>query len=157
MGVYYTNATVRSGQTTQEYALGLTSNYAVDIDGDKRVVLDNLTTGLTKPKKEVIEFWFNNIATVDTEARIEYPTPIKSGVQYGIKLHEVVTKTMPDGSIQESPVVVQLQIRHQLDDAVTESVLQSCMERLLSCLRRESDNSYRFDDLVRGALRPKVD
>lgn len=150
----YTNNSTRSGQDTQEYTLGLTTNYAVVKDEPNEVVLDNRTSSLDQ--QELISFRFRKIGTVNSDLNIQNPAPVRGGVQYAVQLEETVRETLGDGTYADHPIVMYLTVRHELSGAVTVPVLQETFERLLSALRRESDNSYRFDDLVRGALKPIV-
>lgn len=151
----YTNTTVRANQTTQEYELGLTTNYAVVKDEPNEVVLDNLTAPLDQ--QELVSFRFRKVGTVNSDLNIQNPAPIKGGVQYAAQIEEIVRETRGDGTYVDRPLVMYLTIRHPLSGAITDSVLQETFERLLSSIRRESDNTYRFNDLERGALRPIVD
>jgi hypothetical protein len=148
----YTNNTIRDGQQTQEYALGLTTNYAVVTDEPQEVLLDNRTAPLDQ--QELISFRFRKIGSVNSELNIQNPSPVKAGVQYAVQIEETVREQLGDNTYVDHPVVMYLTVRHHLSGAITASVLQETFERLLSALRRESDNSYRFEDLVRGALRP---
>lgn len=148
----YTNNTVRVSQTTQEYTLGLTSNYAIVTDEPNMVLLDNRTSSLDQ--QELLSFRYRKIGSVNTDLNIQNPSPVKGGVQYAVQLEEVVRETLGDGTVIDHPIVMYLTVRHHLSGAITSAALAETLERLLSSLRRESDNSYRFDDLVRGALRP---
>jgi len=150
----YTNNSVRQSQATQEYSLGLTTNYAVVKDEPSEVVLDNLTSSLDQ--QELISFRYRKIGTVNTGINVQNPAPTKGGVQYAIQVEETVRETRGDGTNVDRPVVMYLTVRHPLSGVITDSVLQETLERLLSVLRRESDNTYRFSDLVRGALKPQV-
>lgn len=151
----YTNRNVRANDTTQEYSLGLVTNYAIVKDEPNEVLLDNRTSSLDQ--QELISFRFRKLGTINSDLNIQNPAPIKGGVQYAVQVEETVRETLADGTIIDRPVVMYLTVRHPQAGAITASVLQETFERLLSALRRESDNSYRFDDLVRGALRPNAD
>lgn len=151
----FTNTDVRADQNTQEYTLGLTTNYAVVSDEPSEVLLDNKTAPLDR--QELISFRFRKIGQVNTDLNIQNPGPTRGGIQYAVQVEETVRDTLPDNTYIDFPVVMYLTVRHPLSGAVTDSVLQETFERLLSTLRREDDNSYRFNDLVRGALRPVED
>lgn len=151
----YSNVQVRESQTTQEYSLGLTKNYAIVKDQPESVRLDNLTS--TLEQQELVEFRYRKIPTVQHNLNIQYPSSIKGGVQYALQFEEVIRKDLPDGIPVDHPIVMYLTVRHDLSDAITNAALAEVFERLVSALRKESDNSYRFSDLMRGALRPNVD
>lgn len=151
----YTNNSVRENQVTQEYTLGLTTNYAVVKDEPNIVLLDNRTSSLDQ--QELISFRFKKLGTVNTDLNIQNPSPVKGGVQYAVQVEETLRETLGDGTLVDHPIIMYLTVRHDLSGAINVSVLQEAFERLLSVLRRESNNSYRFDDLVRGALRPNTD
>jgi hypothetical protein len=151
----YTNTTVRSNQSTQEYALGLTTNYAIVKDEPNEVRLDNRTADIDQ--QELISYRVKKISTVNSGLNIQHPALEKGGVQYAVQIEETVREIAPDGTYWDRPVVMYLTIRHPLSGAVTNNVLAETFERLLSSIRKESDNSYRFVDLMRGALRPQQD
>lgn len=148
----YTNNQLRES-STQEYALGLVTNYAVTKDEPTEVVLDNLTSSLDQ--QELVSYRFRRIGSVNSDLNIQNPSPVKSGVQYAVQIEETVRETRGDGTNVDHPLVMYLTVRHPRSGAVTASVLQETFERLLSALRYESDNSYRFADLARGALKPQ--
>lgn len=150
----YTNNTIRVSDVTQEYSLGMTTNYSVIKDEPNEVVLDNLTT--PEVKQELITYRRSTIPTVNSELNIQYPAPKTGGVRYAVQVEEVVRETRGDGTYVDHPVVMYLTVRHPLSGAITESVLQETFERLLSTLRRESDNTYRFKYFMRGTLKPEV-
>lgn len=155
----FTNNSLRENQTTQEYSLGLTSNYAVVKADPEECVLSNNTSSIDQP--ELVSFRFRRIPTVNSNLNIQYPAKVLKGVQYAVEIQEVIreTSTSADGCctiVVDHPVVMYLTIRHELSGAITPTILATIFERLLSALRRESDNSYRFDDLMRDALKPYV-
>lgn len=150
----FTNDTVRASQTTQEYSLGLTTNYAIVEDEPNQVLLDNTTAPLDQ--QELITFRKKNVNTVNSGLNVQNPNPIKGGVQYAVQIEEVLRQTLGDSTIVDHPCVMYLTVRHDKSGVFTNAVLAEVLERLLSSLRKEGDNTYRFSDLQRGALRPSV-
>lgn len=117
--------------------------------------LSNKTTPLDQG--EQLSYQCTDIKTVNTLQSIVNPSKVTSGVQYIVRLDEILRTTDTDGNIIcDEPVVVSLTIRHQLSGNITNALVTECVKRLLGACMRE-DGTYRFDDLMRSALDPVVD
>lgn len=116
--------------------------------------LVNKTTPSTQG--EILSYQCTNIKTVNTVQTVRNPAPISDGVQYIVRLDEILRTTYADGTLLDEPIVVSLSIRHQMSDNVTNDLVSQCVLRLLgACMR--TDGTYRFDDLMRSVLAPVVD
>lgn len=152
----YTNRTQRSiAESVKEYQLGLTSNYAVIKDEPNEFILDNLTA--PTDARELIGFRYRKIGNVNTDLDIQYPGRVKSGVNYAIQLEETVSdENVTTGDRYDYPLVMYLTVRHPNIGAVSDELLAETFERLCSIIR-DSQGTYIFNRMARGALRPKED
>lgn len=148
----FTNKTTSSKPVTP-VQLDVTSNYALKADEATQVTLDNKTCPLDQG--EILNYMCTDLKKVSTVADIQHPTEVTTGVQYVIKLDEVLTTTSDTDSEYrtDEPVVVYLTVRHQKSGNVTNALIGQAVERLIGACRR-ADGSWRFDDLMRSALKP---
>jgi hypothetical protein len=145
-----------SDNTVTAKSLGVTSNYAVITDKADQAVLSNKTTPIDLQEK--ITYQSRDIQTVNNDLNIQYPSPVKRGIQYGVLLEETLSTTdTSDASFRmDEPIVMSLSIRHGKSGNINNEVVSQCFVRLLSTLMR-ADGTWRFDDLMRSAERPIVD
>lgn len=151
----YSNDTASTHLVTPQ-KLGFTSNYAVTKDTANEASLDNKTA--PTDQQELISFRSRPIAQVDNDLNIQYPSPVKKGIQYWVTVQETLSTTdtdNPDFRVDE-PIHLELEVRHPRSGNITGDIVGTALIRLLSALRRE-DGSWRFDDLMRSAERPVVD
>lgn len=127
--------------------------YALKADEPTQVTLDNKTCPLDKG--EVLNYMCTDLKRVSTAVDIQHPAEVTTGVQYVIKLDEVLTTTSDSDSEYrvDEPVVAYLTIRHQKSGNITNDLIGQVVTRLIGACRRE-DGSWRFDDLMRSALKP---
>lgn len=151
----FTNSTAGSNTVTP-LALGLTSNYAVKQDTADAAVLNNKTAPIDI--EEIVTFRSRDIATVNTSLNIQYPSPVKKGIQYQIMVEDTLSTTdTADADFRiDEPIVMQLTVRHPKSGNITNTQLGTVFTRLISSLMK-TDGSWRFDDLMRSAERPVVD
>lgn len=137
-------------------ALGVTSNYAVITDKADQAVLSNKTTPIDLQEK--ITYQSRDIQVVNNDLNIQYPSPVKKGIQYGVLLEETLSTTdSTDASFRmDEPIVMSLSVRHGKSGNITNDIVGQCFVRLISTLMR-ADGTWRFDDLMRSAERPIVD
>jgi hypothetical protein len=146
---YYTNTESRV-QTLPEYDLGLTTNYFVVKDEPDQVMLDNHTA----PKhKELITLTANSVAAVNTNCRVAFPNPVRGGTRIRVQLETLVKNTLADGSEVEDPINMYLTAVVPDNGFVTDADVAEVFRRLVSVLHKD-DGSYRFDELLRGGLKP---
>lgn len=150
----YTNSTASQHPVTPKN-IKVTTNYALKADEPTEVVLDNKTCPLDKP--EALSFMCTDLKKVSTRNEIQHPTANTSGVQYVVKLDEVLSTTSDTdaGYRTDEPVVMYLTVRHQKSGNVTAALLADVFCRLIGALQKE-DGTWRFDELMRSALKPTV-
>jgi hypothetical protein len=151
----FTNTTDGSNTITPK-ALGLTSNYAVKTDSADTAQLSNKTAPIDL--EEIITFRSRDIQTVNTNLNIQYPSPVKKGIQYQIVVEDTYSTTdTADADFRvDEPIVMQLTVRHPKSGNITNDALGTVFTRLISSLMKV-DGSWRFDDLMRSAERPVTD
>lgn len=151
----FTNTSDNTHNITPK-ALGLTSNYALMTEDANNCVLNNKTAPIDA--EEVITFRSRDIAQVNTSLNIQYPSPVKRGIQYQAQVEAVLTTTdTADASFRvDEPIVAMLTIRHPKSGNITATHIRAIVDRLEGALMK-SDGTSRFSDLMRGAERPVVD
>lgn len=135
--------------------LKLVTNYARLEDEPTLTVLSNKTAPLDQGER--VSFRANALDKVSSSQVIQNPSPVKNGVQYVIKVEEILRTTdSVTGVVIDEPVVAYLTIRHQLSGNVTPAHVQAAVERCLgACMK--SNGTWRFDDLMRSAIVPITD
>lgn len=129
--------------------------YAKSEDEPTRVVLKNKTCALDQG--EVLTFMCKEVDKVSTSQHIQNPTKVPNGVQYVVKLEEILRSTDADGTvISDEPIVMYLTVRHQLTSNISDEIIGTVFKRLIGACYRE-DGTLRFNDLMRSALVPVVD
>jgi hypothetical protein len=151
----FTNTT-DSTHTVTPKLLGLTSNYAVTDQDANEATLSNKTAPIDTEEK--ITFRSRSIQNVNNDLNIQYPSPIKSGIQYQVMVEDTLSTTdSTDSSFRvDEPIVAQLTIRHPKSGNITGDLVAVIVTRLLSSLIK-ADGTWRFDDLMRQAERPVID
>lgn len=148
----FTNSTASSNKITLT-DVDLVSNYALTEDEPTVCKETNTTTPIDQP--EVVSFGCQQISSVASSIKNLNPPKVKGGVQYQVKLEELLTTTSDsDASFRvDEPIVAYLTIRHPRSSNVTAEHIQTVVNRLISCLYK-SDGTTRFNDLMRSALKP---
>jgi hypothetical protein len=137
-------------------ALGLTTNYATASEDATTAILNNKTAPLDA--EELIRFTSRPVANIQTGLHLQYPSPIKGGLQYQVEVQDVLTTTDdadPAFRVDE-PIVAMLSIRHPKSGNFNNDVISTVLRRLIGCVMR-ADGTWRFDDLMRSAEKPVVD
>lgn len=152
----FTNNSESTKVDVKPIDLGVVSNYAVKRDDASVVVLDNKTCPLGKG--ELLTYRCTDIANVKTDNKIMYPLPISEGVQYTVTLDNVLTTTSDeiDGYRTDEPLVMYLTVRHTKSGNVTDDMVLQAFKRLEGALVDEN-GQWRFNDLMRSALKPVAD
>jgi hypothetical protein len=153
----YSNNT-QSERSCPEYNLGLASNYTVigaknEQLTNKMVLLDNLCA---PKKKELIRLEYKTLPQVNTDGKVEFPTPVRTGYQIRVSLDDILSGTAPDGvSTYEVPVKMYLTVCAP-DALVTSQDLEELFERFVSIFHK-SDGTWRWEALARGSILPTAD
>jgi hypothetical protein len=151
----FTNTSDGSHSVTQK-DIGITSNYASIQEDASTAVLNNKTAPIDA--EEIVTFRSKSIPKVDTDLNIQYPSPVKAGIQYQIMVEDTLSttdSTDPTFRVDE-PIVAQLTVRHPKSGNIDSNIIGMVVTRLLSAAMK-ADGTWRFDDLMRGAEKPVVD
>lgn len=154
----YQNTTA-SSSTITPVDLKITKNYDPvknkDVS-DTEVRLSNMTAPLDQ--EELLTYMCVDLKNVTTAAKVRYPAPVTTGVQYTIKLDEVLTTTSDTDAAYrvDEPVVAYLVIRHPKSGNITNNLIGEVVTRLCGACRH-ADGSWRFDELMRACLQPTED
>lgn len=135
------------------------TNYA-EITGTTptSVVLANRTTPLDQDELLTYRCMDIDKVSVNPSMKIQNPSKVRNGVQYVAKLEEILRTTDADGNIiYDEPIVMYLTVRHQKTGTITEGHIATVFERLLGCLYDETNEKWRFGDLMRSAIEPTED
>jgi hypothetical protein len=151
----FTNTTDGSHNVTQK-AIGITTNYASIQEDSNTAVLNNKTAPIDA--EEIVTYRSKNLPKVDTGLNIQYPSPVKTGIQYQIMVEDTLSTTDsadPSWRVDE-PVIAQLTIRHPKSGNINNDIVGQVVTRLVSAAMK-ADGTWRFDDLMRGAEKPVTD
>lgn len=148
----YTNTDTNEA-TMNSYALNVPSNYALLEDEPNQVIIDNKTAPLDQ--QELITYMAKPVNSVNTRATIQHPSGIKGGIQYVVKVEEVLStvSTEDENFRVDEPITAYLTVRHPKSGNITSSTITTVVERLLSACRTDSGD-WRWDDLMRSAIKP---
>lgn len=151
----YTNTTPSTTDTVVPIKIGPTTNYAVTEETANRAVLSNKTAPVDV--EEIISYKSQNIPQVNTDLNIQYPSPVKKGIQYMVMVENTLSTTdSADPSFRmDEPIVAYLTVRHPKSGNITNTQVAAVVTRLISACKRE-DGTWRFDDFMRQAERPIV-
>jgi hypothetical protein len=150
----FTNTTTGANDVDQ-IALGLTTNYALTSDQANNVVLNNKTAPIDQ--EEIVTVRSGSI-DIKSKANIVYPAPVKTGMEYGVRLDEVLSTTdSNDPSYRvDEPIICSITFRHPKSGNITNAIVAQVFQRAISTLMK-ADGTWRFADLMRSAERPIVD
>ena len=152
IGFLFTNKGTQNTHPVAADLIGLTTNYSFTADTPDECTLDNKTAPIGS---ELITYQCRDIKNVNTALNVQYPSPVKTGVQYTIKLEDLarVSDSADASFCVDEPIVITLSIRHHKADLITNEVVTQAFKRLISTIER-TDGTFRFDDLMRSAERP---
>lgn len=151
----YTNTTIRQGVTVPTVDISPLATYAKVEDEATAVRFKNKTCPIDQ--QELLSFECKAIPEVQSRLKMANPGKVKDGVQYAIRLDEVLRTVNSDGTIlQDDPVVMYLTVRHTNNSYITASAITTLFKRLCGAITRD-DGTYRFDDLMLSALDPAAD
>lgn len=136
--------------------LQLLEEYALKQDEPTVVELDNVTCPLDQG--EIVSFKCSNVNRVSTSQEIRNPAKVVTGVQYLAKVEEILRTTSATDAdfVVDEPIVAYLTIRHPKSGNITSAHIETVVNRLLGTLTK-ADGTWRFDELMRSALKPTED
>lgn len=148
----FTNVDVRSDVSIPTVDIEPVTTYAKVEDESTTVRMKNKTAPIDQ--QELLSFECTPITRVSTKLKISNPGRVTDGVQYAIRLDEVLRTVDATGAIlQDDPVVMYLTVRHTNNAYVTSEMISTLFKRLCGAVTR-ADGTYRFDDLMLSALDP---
>lgn len=149
----FTFTNVTAGDNVAMTAMQMVTNYAKTQDEPSEAVLTNKTASIDQP--EVISYRGRKIDRVATVNTISYPCKVQEGVEYGIRLDEVLRNKDANGNIlYDDPIVASITFKHLRSAYVTPAIMTQILGRLLGALYDETTDTFRFGDLMRQALVP---
>lgn len=151
----FTNQTA-STKVETPIAIGPTINYSLKQDEPTVVDLDNKTCPFDQG--ELLSYKCQDMKKISSVQDILFPAPVSSGVQYVIKLEEILSTTdSADPSYRiDEPIVAYLTIRHPKSGHINGVLVGSVVDRLMGACRK-ADGTWRFDDLMRSSLKPTAE
>jgi hypothetical protein len=152
----FTNVTENSNASLSITDLKPVTNYGISDTTATVAELSNTTAPLGQG--ELVSYMFAKLNKISTKQTIYNPGKVNEGVQYVIRLDEILrtTDSTDPNMVVDDPIVMQLTVRHTMSGNVTSSHIKSLLGRLVgACFK--SDGTTRFDDLMRNALNPRVD
>lgn len=149
-------ANKEAGATVPTTAIGACTNYAKKTDEPTEAVLTNKTC--TLDQGELVTYRCREINQVASGLQVLYPARVLNGVEFGVRVDELL-RTKDDGGIIicDEPVVATLTIKCPKSSNMTTDVINTVVNRLLGACYDQTANRYRWDDLMRSALVPIED
>lgn len=142
-----------TGATVPTTNVKLVDNYARIMDEPTEARLNNLTAPVDQG--ELVTLRCRKVARVATEQQIMYPARIEAGVEYGIRIDEILRTVDPTGRIVcDEPIVASITIKHPLSSNISDEIVTQVFNRLLGCCYDQTNTKYRWSDLMRQALLP---
>lgn len=144
--------TAASEVTVTPVAIAPCTNYARTEDEVTSCVLKNRTCDFGQG--ELISFQCSPVKNISSKQGTQYPAKVTTGIQYVIRLDELLRTSDDNGNIiQDDPIVMYLTVRHPNSSSITADDISEVFKRLLGTIVR-ADGSFRFDDLMLSALVP---
>lgn len=151
----FTNKTPHTFEVEAPTSLKPVTEFAKIEDEPTVAVLSNRTTPLDQG--ELLTFRCNPVDKVSTSQVIQHPSAVTSGVQYVVKLEDILRTTNSQGDIVcDEPIVMYLTVRHQRSSNISTEIVDTMFQRLIGACYH-SDGTTRFDELMRSALVPTKD
>lgn len=150
----FTNKT--AGQTVGTTAIGIASNYAKTSDEPTEATLTNKTASLDQG--EVITYRCREINQVSTSQQVLYPARVLNGVEFGVRVDELLRTTdSSDAIVCDEPIVATLTIKCPKSSNINNDIITTVVTRLLGACYDQTAKKYRWDDLMRSSLVPTQD
>lgn len=137
--------------------LGIKTNYATVEDEPTQAKFSNTTAPLGQG--ETVTVRSRKIDTVNTTQDVLYPAPTTKGVQYSVRIDEILrdSTASANGVIFDYPIVMELTVRHPLYAGIDNALISGLLARLVNAAYDETAKTWRFSDLARQALVPDED
>lgn len=156
MGSSFSFTNTTDGSSVPTTKLAPVSSYAKTMDEPTEARLSNKTCSLDQG--EIVTYRCREINNVATVQQVLYPARVQSGVEYGVRIDELLRTSAADGTIIcDEPIVATLTIKNPKSSNITEEVISTVVARLLGACYDETAKKYRWADLMRSALVPAED
>lgn len=138
--------------------LGLAENYVLLEDEPGKCVMVNDTTDIDKP--EAITFQTQSVKGVAGYGTPVCPSTTGRFMQASIKISDIFSSFNTDSSAEvtdgrvDDQLTMSLSFKYPLSGYVKSDVLEQMLSRLLGALYK-ADGTTRFNDLLRGAVKPR--
>lgn len=147
----FTNKT--AGTNVGTVAVSPVSYYAKTVDEPTEARISNKTC--TIDQGELITYRSREIDKVTSQLQVLYPARVLNGVEFGVRLDELLRTTDANGSIVcDEPIVATLTVKAPKSSNITYSVINEVVQRLLGACYDETAQKFRWDDLMRSSLVP---
>lgn len=152
----YTNTDAAINITAPTTVIDFKDDYALVEDEPTQCVLSNKTSPLDQGEK--ISFGCRELPSITSSVKNNYPGRVTNGVQYQIKLEELLSITDSNDSTfrEDVPIVMSLTVRHPMVGSITGTTINDILLRLLSALYYTENGTQknRWDAIMRSALKP---
>lgn len=151
----YTNTSASASALTANL-MDMVSSYAVTTDEPEECSLTNRTSPLNQ--REKITYRCNHQKVSQTG--LAYPGPTNDGVLYSVRVDDILRVTDSDNPnfVVDEPISMWLTVKHSTSNNWTNAQVSSVLARLLGALYKGDTalvaGSFRFEDLMRSALKP---
>lgn len=148
----YTNTANATVGAATPVALGI-KNYALIQDDPTECVLSNVTSPIDQG--ELLSFKCQNVDKVTTSQKILYPASVQNGIQYVVKLEDILKLTSSTDSAfrVDLPIVAYLTIRHPKSSYISSEMISAIVKRLIGACQDDT-GAFTFENLMRSALKP---
>lgn len=152
----YTNKSAAEMAAPTATVIDFKNDYALVEDEPTQCVLANKTSPLDQGEK--ISFGCRELPSITSSVKNNYPGRVTNGVQYQIKLEELLSITdSQDSTFREDvPIVMSLTVRHPMVGAINGTTINDVMMRLFSAMYYTENGvqKSRWDAIMRSALKP---
>lgn len=141
------------GSTVTTVAVNPVSNYGRIKDEPTEAQLSNKTC--TIDQGEIITYRCRNVPNVASQIAVLYPAKVTAGVEFGVRLDELLRTKDGDGNIVcDEPIVATLTFKCPKSSNINAGIIDQVASRLLGACYDETQSKFRWDDLMRSALIP---
>lgn len=148
----YTNTGANENVTVKPISIGEVTNYALVEDEEGITLLSNLTSPVDQGERVSVKAQL--IPKVTSSVNNLHPAPVSQGVQYSIKVEDLLSTTDDTDSDfrVDDPIVVTLTVKHTLSKYITPDIVNGVIARALGALYC-ADGTSRINALMRLATK----
>lgn len=150
----FTNNT--DGKAMTSKALGLLTNYGRKSDEPEEAILTNKTCG--NDRGELVAIRSRAIPQVNSNLVIQNPAKVLNGVEFGVRLDEVLRTTDESGNIVcDEPIVMTLTVKSPMSSTVSSDIITQVFLRLCGTVYDATADCWRWNDWMKSCLVPTED